>query len=158
MPDDACLAVESLARLHFSAESHVLRRRRKDAAAGANHRSELLDRLREITRRLSQRGEQQVANRMTINSGALVEPVLQQILEMRIAVSQCQQAITRVTRRQDSKLSAQSSRASAIVRDSDDSGQRLDIALALLGRELREAFKHGRQTGAATQRDDAART
>ena len=94
---------------------------------------------------------------MTINSGALVEPVLQQILEMRIAISQREQAITRVTRRQDAKLLAQSSRASAIVRDGDDASQRIDIAFAFFCRQLREPFKHRRQTGAATERDDAAR-
>jgi len=49
---------------------------------------------------------------MTINAGSFIKPVLQQILEMRIAISQREQAITRVTRRQDAKLLAQSSRAS----------------------------------------------
>ena len=85
---------------------------------------------------MSQRGEEDVADGMSVNSRALIQPVLQQILEVRVALDKREQAVARIARRQHTKLLAQSPRAAAIVGDRDDPGKRARIPFALFCREL----------------------
>src|SRR5262249_42561169 len=132
--------------------------RRENAAARANHRPELLDRLGKISGGLSQRGKQQVANRMTVDARTLVETVLQQILEMRVAVSERQQAVACVAWWEDAKLLAQSTGASPVVGHRNDAGQRVEVSFAFFRREFRETFKYRGQPCAAAKRHDPART
>ena len=95
---------------------------------------------------------------MPIDSGAFIEPVLEQILKLRVAVGQREQAIARVARWENTELVPEPSRASTIIGDRDDPGDRRDIPLALFRGKLRETFENRRQSRPASQRNDPMRT
>jgi hypothetical protein len=94
---------------------------------------------------------------MTHDARPLIEAVLQQLLEMRVAIREREKAVARVSRRQHAVLLPQATRASAVVSDSHDPGDGAGIGFTLLVREFGQPFEDRRKPGAAAERDDAVR-
>jgi hypothetical protein len=118
----------------------------------------LIDRLRELAGGLHQGREEEIADRVADNSRTLVEPVLQQLLELRIAVSEREKAVARVPWGQDPIFLPQPTRAPAIVGHGHDAGDGVRIGFTLLVGELRKPLEDGWKPSSAAERDDVMRS
>jgi hypothetical protein len=104
MTNDLRLALDRRSGFQFRAKADVLERRWKHSAPRSDHRSELFDRTREVARLLRQGRQQEVADWMTNQSWTFIEPMLEEMFEVRFAIRERQQTIPRITWRKDSQL------------------------------------------------------
>jgi hypothetical protein len=104
MTNDLRLPLDRRSGFQFRAKADVLERRWKHSAPRSDHRSELFDRTREVACLLRQCGQQEVADRMTSESWTFIEPMLEEMFEVRFAIRERHQTISRITWWKDSQL------------------------------------------------------
>ncbi len=71
-------------------------------------------------RHVGQRGEDEIADRVTFEAVAAIEPVLEDVGDQRVIVRERRKAVANVTRRHDVELRAQSTGTAAVIRRRDD--------------------------------------
>ena len=90
--DDLGFTPEQFPGFQFCPQPHLLTGGRHHAAAGSDHRAKLIDRLGKISGHLRERGQQEIADRMTILTGLIVESMLEEWREGRIVLRQRHEA------------------------------------------------------------------
>src|SRR5581483_8400992 len=90
--------------------------------------------------------DEEVAEAVSLEAGALVEAVLEQACHQGLGLRQRRDAVTQVPRWQDAQLLSQAPRGAAIVSHGDDGGE---VAGVLL-----EAAQEDGHAGAAADADD----
>ncbi len=106
-----------------------------------DNRPELFDRPREVAGALRQSREKKIPYRVAIDPRALIQTMLQQVLEVRVAIGQREQTVARIAGRQHAQLLSKTTGASSIVGDGDDPRDRVGIPFTLLRRELRQPLQ-----------------
>ena len=161
---DRRFAVEHAAVRELRDERHQLGRRRQHNAPRADDARGDLHRLGEVVRHVRERGQHEIADRMTVEPIARSEAVLKDVRDPRVVVRERRETVPDIAGRNHVELRTQPSRAAAVVRRRDDRDQALALVAvrlgASLGRAVREqhaaeAPQHVRESRAAADRDDA---
>ena len=101
----------------------------------------------EVARDLGHRGDEQVAEAVSLEPAVLGEPVLEEAAHHRLVVGQRHQAVAQVAGREHAHVAAEPARAAAVVRHGHDGGE-------IAGLRLEAAEQRG-QPVASADGDDA---
>ena len=152
---DRGLAAHHAAVLELRDQRHQLARRRQHRAAGADHPRRDLHRVREVVGHVGERGQHQVADRVSVQAVAGAEPVLEDVGDQRVIVRQRREAVADVARRNHVELGAQPSRAAAVVggrHDGDEPIAPASCASSGASRRAAGAARAGRWAGPCRRR------
>jgi hypothetical protein len=153
-----CFAVHRPAVVKLGRERERVGRRGDDPASSPDDASSDLDRSREVAGDVGQRGEHEIAERVSIETVPSLEAKLEERREQCVVFSQRHETIADVTRRDDAEVAPQSPGASAIVCRRDDPHEPINGSAGGVRAPRRaadRAAEHVRQAGAAAKRRNA---
>src|SRR5712692_8552230 len=127
-------------------EGDVLEGGGHDRAFDREHFARLAQGVLEVAGHISHGHDEEVAEGMTVER-SLLEPVVEQLLHQRLGVRQCDEALAKVTGRQDAVLATQPAGGAAVVGHRDDDRKVRRVRL--------EAAEQRAEPRASTDGDDA---
>jgi hypothetical protein len=156
---DAGFAVDATAVFESGDERNVGDCGRENLAADRENFAADADGFGEISRDVSEGGEEEVAEVVTDEAAAGVKAILKEATEEGFVLTESDHAVADVAGREDAIFAAQAAGAAAVVGDGNDGGEAdngvfgLDF-VAAAGDEIFQAAQQSGKTGAAAEGDD----